>query len=82
MRIDSLIKGLEQEVGTKSATGTARREVRQRSHKTIGFIALGPILLSVIFLTLIWRDITRSNRYRKELESHKRAGELRSARER
>ena len=83
MRIDSLIKGLEQEVSERSLQqAQLGREVRQRSIQTIGFIALGAVLLSVIFLTLIWRDITRSNRYRKELEkANKRAGELLEARE-
>ena len=83
MRIDSLIKGLEQEVTERSLQqAQLGREVRQRSIQTIGFIALGAVLLSVIFLTLIWRDITRSNRYRKELEkANKRAGELLEARE-
>jgi signal transduction histidine kinase len=83
MRIDSLIKGLEKEVSERSLQqAQLGREVRQRSIQTIGFIALGAVLLSVIFLTLIWRDITRSNRYRKELEkANKRAGELLEARE-
>ena len=83
MRIDSLIKGLEQEVSERSLQqAQLGREVRQRSIQTIGFIALGAVLLSIIFLTLIWRDITRSNRYRKELEkANKRAGELLEARE-
>ena len=83
MRIDSLIKGLEQEVTERSLQqAQLGREVRQRSIQTIGFIALGAVLLSIIFLTLIWRDITRSNRYRKELEkANKRAGELLEARE-
>ena len=56
--------------------------VRQRSARIIGGIAVGAVLLSVFFLIIIWRDITRSNRYRRELEeANQRAEELLNARE-
>ena len=45
-------------------------------------IAIIAVLLSACFLIMIWRDITRSNRYRKELEeANKRAEALLEARE-
>ena len=82
-RIDSLIKGYEEQ-----AVSQARREaenqqsVRQRSTRVIGGIAIGAVLLAAIFLILNWRDITRSNRYRKKLEEANRlAEELLQARE-
>lgn len=50
--------------------------------RTIGGIAVGAVLLSAFFLILIWRDITRSNRYRAELEdANRRAEDLLEARE-
>ncbi|NDV83774.1 ATP-binding protein [Bacteroides sp. 51] len=82
-RIDSLIKGYEEE-----AVSLARREaenqqsIRQRSTRIIGGIAIGAVLLAAFFLILIWRDITRSNRYRRKLEEANRlAEELLQARE-
>lgn len=82
-RIDSLIKGYEQEALSRSRhEAEAQQEVRRRSTRTLGGIAIGSVLLSGIFLILIWRDITRSNRYRRELEeANRRAGDLLEARE-
>lgn len=59
-----------------------QQEVRMRSARTIGGIAIGAVLLSVFFLILIVRDISRSNRYRRQLEeANKRAEDLLIARE-
>ena len=42
----------------------------------------GAVVLSVIFLVMIWRDVTRSNRYRRQLEEANRfAEELLASRE-
>lgn len=82
-RIDSLLKGYEQEMLNRSRhEAEAQQEARRRSTRTIGGIAIGAVLLAGVFLILIWRDITRSNRYRRELEeANRRAGELLEARE-
>lgn len=82
-RIDSLIKGYEQETLVRARQGAeAQQEVRRRSTKTIATIAVGAVILSGVFLLLIWRDITRSNRYRKQLEeANHRTAELLDARE-
>lgn len=82
-RIDSLLKGYEQEALSRSRhEAEAQQEVRRRSTRTLGGIAVGAVLLSGVFLILIWRDITRSNRYRRELEeANRRAEELLEARE-
>lgn len=82
-RIDSLLKGYEQEALSRSRhEAEAQQEVRRRSTRTLGGIAIGSVLLSGLFLILIWRDITRSNRYRRELEeANRRAEELLEARE-
>ena len=68
-RIDSLLKGQEQETLERARQETEyRQEVRRRSARTIGGIAVGAVLLAAVFLALIGRDVTRSDRYRRELE--------------
>jgi signal transduction histidine kinase/DNA-binding response OmpR family regulator len=59
-----------------------QQEVRMRSANIIAGIAIGAVFLSAFFLILIMRDITRSNRYRRQLEeANKRAEDLLVARE-
>lgn len=83
-QIDSLVKTYEREVALQlEQEAEAQRMVRMRSTRTIAWIAVGAVILSVIFLIFIWRDITRSNRYRRELEeARKRAENLLQTRER
>ncbi|WP_071144808.1 ATP-binding response regulator [Bacteroides ihuae] len=83
MRIDSLIRSYDAEATVRvMKKAQLEQKVSQRSMKTIGAIAVGAVLLSAVFLILIWRDIARSNRYRKELEkANRRAAELLEARE-
>lgn len=82
-RIDSLLKGYEQEVLLRARQEAEyQQSVRHRSAAIISGIAAGAVLLSVIFLILIWRDVTRSNRYRTQLEEANRfAAELLATRE-
>lgn len=82
-RIDSLVKEYEQNIVQRAQMDAEKEQyIRQRSARTIGGIAVGAVLLSVFFLIIIWRDITRSNRYRRELEeANHRAEELLNARE-
>ena len=75
-RIDSLLKGYEQDMLLRAREVDERQEqVRQRSARIIGGIAVGAVLLSAFFLVLIGRDVTRSNRYRRELEEARRRAE-------
>lgn len=75
-RIDSLLKGYEQETLLRArAEAEFQQAVRRRSATIIAGIAAGAVLLSVVFLVLIWRDITHSNRYRVELEEANRLAE-------
>lgn len=68
-QIDSLVKSYEREMVLQlEQEAEAQRAVRSRSTRTIGWIAAGAVILSAIFLIIIWRDITRSNRYRRQLE--------------
>ena len=48
----------------------------------MGGIALGAVLLSILFVIIIWRDLSRGNRYRRQLEdANKRAEDLLVSRE-
>lgn len=75
-RIDSLLKDYEEETLERArAEAEYRQIVRRRSARIIGGIAIGAVLLSAFFLIIIGRDVTRSNRYRRELEEARRRAE-------
>ena len=75
-RIDSLLKGYEQETLQRArAEADYQQSVRRHSIRIISGIAVGAVLLSAFFLILIGRDVTRSNRYRRELEEARRHAE-------
>ena len=82
-RMDSLIKQYEEEMTLRARQDAElQQEVRMRSARIIGGIAVGAVLLSAFFLILIMRDISRSNRYRQQLEvANKRAEDLLAVRE-
>ena len=82
-RIDSLLKDYEQETLQRAREeADYRQSVRRHSARIISGIAAGAVLLSAFFLFIIGRDITRSNRYRRELEeARRRAEELLATRE-
>ena len=83
-RIDSLVKGYEQQVLVQARQSAAyQQEVRHRSVNIVRGIAVGAVLLAALFLVLILRDVTRSNRYKRELEeARRRAEDLLATRER
>ena len=75
-RIDSLLKDYETETLLRAREEDEYQQaVRYRSAKIIGGIAAGAVVLSAFFLIIIGRDITRSNRYRRELEEARRHAE-------
>lgn len=51
------------------------KDIRNQSAYTLGLMAFAAIALAVIFIIIIWRDITRSNKYRNELEKAKQRAE-------
>ena len=56
--------------------------VRKQAALTTGLITTAAILLAIVFFVIVWRDITKSNHYRHELEkSKKRAEDLLVSRE-
>lgn len=59
-----------------------RAEVRRRSSLILGGIAATALVLMLVFVGMLWRDIGRSNRYKRELEELNRTNEaLLAARE-
>lgn len=57
--------------------------IRQKAALTLAVISVSAVILALIFSFIVWRDITQSNHYRKELEKAKnRAEELLQVRER
>lgn len=82
-RMDSLIKNFEEEMSTRARhDAELQQAVRMRSARIIAGIAIGAVLLSALFLIVIMRDISRSNRYRLQLEAaNQRAADLLIARE-
>lgn len=82
-QMDTIMKGFENNLINQAKAMSHREQmVRQRSSSILGYVALGAILLIILFMIIIWRDLARNNRYRKELEdANKRAGELLETRE-
>ena len=75
-RIDTLVKHYEASTQLQAHAEAERQQaVRRHSIKIISGIAMGAVVLSAFFLALIVRDITRSNRYRRELEEARRRAE-------
>lgn len=72
-RIDTLLKDYEEELVAQIRTETEKQQTaRQQSNRIIGGVVFGAIFLAAMFVILIWRDITRGNKYRKELEEANR----------
>lgn len=82
-RIDSLVSAYEQAITLRAhQEEQAGTDLRRRSTQAIAGIAVGAVLLAALFLTLVLRDIGRSNRQRRELEAaNRRANDLLLARE-
>lgn len=49
---------------------------RRRSSRILGGVAIGAVVLMLLFVGMLWRDINRSNRYRRELERANRDKEF------
>ncbi|WP_455498412.1 ATP-binding response regulator [Coprobacter sp.] len=82
-KINNLVRELEQEELARSLVRYQNRDtVMRHSVRVVGGIALFSLILIVLFIVFIWKDISRSNRYRRELEeSNHRAEDLLKSRE-
>ena len=82
-KVNQLLSTIEEEEQALAQNKHIQEEyIRQSSIRTVAGIAIVAVVLAIFFLVLIWRDITRSNHYRRELEKAKRRAEdLLAARE-
>lgn len=82
-KVNQLLSTIEEEEQALAQKKHIQEEyIRQSSIRTMAGIAIAAVVLAILFLVLIWRDITRSNHYRRELEKAKRRAEdLLAARE-
>lgn len=75
-KVNQLLSAIEEEEQALAQNKYMQEEhIRQKSIRTVAGIAIAAVMLAVFFLVLIWRDITRSNHYRRELEKAKRRAE-------
>lgn len=49
-----------------------QERIRRRSSETLGWLAGAAVVLMLLFVAVLWRDINRSNRYKRELEEANR----------
>ena len=82
-KIDQIIRDYEQEELSVSLHEIKKQQaIRQQAVYVLGCIAAAAVILALAFLIIIGRDLTRSHRYRKELEeANKKAEELLRSRE-
>lgn len=75
-KVNQLLNTIEEEEQALAQHRHLQEEtIRQSSIRTVASIAITAVVLAILFLILIWRDITRSNHYRRELEKAKRRAE-------
>lgn len=75
-KVNQLLSAIEEEEQALAQNKYMQEEhIRQKFIRTVAGIAIAAVVLAVFFLVLIWRDITRSNHYRRELEKAKRRAE-------
>ena len=75
-RVNQLLESIEtDEQAAMEERIIHEQEIREQAAQTMAVIATLAILLVLIFFIIIWRDLTRSNHYRKELEKSKQYAE-------
>lgn len=75
-KVNQLLSTIEEEEQVLAQNKHIQEEnIRQSSIRTVAGIAISAVVLAALFLILIWRDITRSTHYRRELEKAKRRAE-------
>ena len=75
-RVNQLLESIEtDEQAAMEERIIHEQEIREQAAQTMANIAILAVLLVLIFFIIIWRDLTRSNHYRKELEKSKQYAE-------
>lgn len=75
-RVNQLLESIEkdeQDASTKKLM--QEQEIRLRAAWTMAIISIIAIIMVLVFFMIIWRDLTHSNHYRKELEKSKNYAE-------
>lgn len=82
-KVNQLLEDIETEEQLATEQKMQKEQlVRRDAARIMAGIAALSVLLAIFFFTLVWRDISRSNHYRNELEKAKqRAEDLLAARE-
>lgn len=71
-RVNQLLESIEQdEIAAVQLKLQQEQDIRQQAARTMGLIAMAGVILVLVFFAIIWRDLTRSNHYRHELEKSK-----------
>lgn len=71
-RVNQLLETIEREEREAAHRKMLQeREIRYHAAWTMATISIIAVILVIAFFTIIWRDLTRSNHYRKELEKAK-----------
>lgn len=75
-RINQMLRDIEQEeVGASLTRVRQKQYLLRETSGLIALIAIVSLVIALIFLFFIWRDITRSQYYRKQLEKAKQYAE-------
>lgn len=75
-RVNQLLESIEKDEQEASQKKLIQeQQIRSRAAWTMAVISIIAIILVMIFFIIIWRDLTRSNHYRKELEKSKNYAE-------
>ena len=68
-RVNQLLESIEQdEQEALAARMYHEQSIRRNAALAMAGISVAAIILVLVFFTIIWRDLTRSNHYRNELE--------------
>ena len=75
-KVAQLLESIEkEEQELQDAENRTAYQMRRQAAITTGSVAVAAIVLALAFFVIVWRDITRSNHYRRELEKAKQRAE-------
>ena len=68
-RVNQLLESIEQDEQAAARKRLQQEQsIRQHAAQTVGIIATLAVVLVLVFFIVVWRDLTRSTHYRRELE--------------